>query len=74
MKLYGSSIPLDDGGYVVTVVCPNQGSHDRLKIELSRIEADAYAPEIAWRETGSATGGGLASHVEDVPDAPELTP
>ncbi len=72
MKLYcGSAFPLDNGGYVVTLVCPNEGSYERLKIELAGINPDAYAPEIAWRETGSATGGGMATHhVDPGPDLP----
>jgi hypothetical protein len=62
MKLYcGSAFPLENGGYVVTLVCPNAGSFDRLKIELAGIESDAFAPAIALAETGSATGGGASS-------------
>lgn len=34
---------------------------------------EAFAPEIAFRETGSATGVSNASHVEDVPDARPLS-
>lgn len=62
MKLYGHPIPLDGGGYVVTVICPNDGSYERLMVEVGRIEADAFAPEIALRDGEPATGGGASSN------------
>jgi hypothetical protein len=74
MRLYGQAIPLDGGGYVVTVVCPNRGSFERLMVEVSRIEADAFAPEIALRDGHSATGASNATHVVEQPEAPALTP
>lgn len=40
-SLHGSSIPLDAGGFVVTVVCPNAYSHQRLMQALNSIVPDA---------------------------------
>lgn len=74
MRLYGHAIPLDDGGYVVTVVCPNEGSYRRLMVEVSRIEADGFAPAIALADGFPATGASNATHVVEQPEAPALTP
>lgn len=62
VRLHGHSIPLGSGGYVVTVVCPNEGSHERLRAEIARIEADAFAPTIAVEDGYPATGGGYVTH------------
>jgi hypothetical protein len=43
-SLHGSSVPLDSGGYVVTVVCPNAYSHMRLMQALQNIVPDAGEP------------------------------
>lgn len=43
-SLHGSSIPLDRGGFVVTVVCPNEGSHARLMQALQNIVPAAFEP------------------------------
>lgn len=43
MALYGSSIPLDSGATVVTVICPNAYSHARLMQALNTIVPDAGA-------------------------------
>ena len=43
-SLHGSSIPLDAGGFVVTVVCPNAYSHSRLMQALNAIVPDAGEP------------------------------
>lgn len=61
MKLYGHVLPLDDGGYIVTVVCPNDGTRDRLLVELARIESEDFAPAIATSDGFPATGGGGSS-------------
>ena len=45
MALYGSTIPLDAGGFVVTVVCPNAYSRDRLMQAMNTIVPDAGHPE-----------------------------
>ena len=44
MALYGSSIPLDPGGFVVTVICPNVYSHARLMQALNNIVPEAGDP------------------------------
>lgn len=41
MALYGSSVPLDSGGFAVTVVCPNAYSHTRLMQLLNTIVPEA---------------------------------
>lgn len=41
MALYGSSIPLDSGETVVTVICPNAYSHSRLMQALNNIVPEA---------------------------------
>lgn len=62
MRLFGHSIPLGNGSYMVTVICPNEGSYERLKIEIGRIESDAFAPAIAIEDGYPATGGGHVTH------------
>jgi hypothetical protein len=42
--LQGSSLPLDGGGFVVTVICPNAYSHQRLMQALLSIVPDAGEP------------------------------
>lgn len=42
--IHGSSIPLDDGGFVVTVVCPNKFSYQRLIQALNTIVPEAGEP------------------------------
>lgn len=44
MALYGSSIPLDDGSFVVTTICPNAFSHQRLMQALNNIVPEAGDP------------------------------
>jgi hypothetical protein len=44
MALHGSSIPLDGGGFVTTVVCPNHYSHQRLMLAISNIVPEAGDP------------------------------
>lgn len=44
MALYGSSIPLDSGETVVTVICPNAYSHSRLMQALNNIVPEAGTP------------------------------
>lgn len=44
LTLQGSSVPLDHGGFVVTVVCPNHYSHQRLMQALLSIVPDAGEP------------------------------
>lgn len=41
MALYGSSVPHDNGGFVVTVICPNAYSHARLMQALNTIVPEA---------------------------------
>lgn len=43
-SLSGSSVPLDTGGFVVTVICPNAYSHQRLMQALQNIVPDAGDP------------------------------
>lgn len=78
MTLYGHAIPLDGGGYAVTVICPNHGSYVRLMTEVGRIEADAFAPAIALADGHPATGGGESSNTAmfdtTATVAPELPP
>lgn len=73
MPLYGSSFPLDGKGFVVTVVCPNQGSHSALMRSLNNITPEAYEPGpppplTAEREAIAAgepaTCGGASSQIE----------
>jgi len=47
MALHGSSVPLDDGGFVVTVICPNNYSHARLMQALNGIVPEAGEPTPA---------------------------
>jgi hypothetical protein len=44
MALYGSTIPLDGGGFVTTVICPNHYSHQRLMRALNDIVPVAGEP------------------------------
>ena len=44
MALYGSSIPLDDGSFVTTVICPNAYSHQRLMQAVNNIVPEAASP------------------------------
>lgn len=44
MALYGSTIPLNDGQYVTTVICPNAYSHSRLMQALNNIVPEAAEP------------------------------
>lgn len=76
MRLYGHAISMDGGGYVVTVICPNDGSYERLMSEVGRIEADAFAPAIAMADGFPATGGGQSSNsaLHDAQVAPPLDP
>lgn len=48
MALHGSSVPLDHGGFVVTVVCPNSYSYQRLMQALQNIVPDAGEPVVAF--------------------------
>ena len=41
---YGSSFPLPDGSFVVTMVCPNEYSHSRLMQAVNTIVPDAGDP------------------------------
>lgn len=43
MALHGCSVPLDTGGAVVTVICPNAYSHQRLMQALNNIVPEAAA-------------------------------
>jgi hypothetical protein len=52
MSLVGSSLPLDQGGFVVTVICPNQYSHARLMQVLSEIVPEAGEPKVVQSEDG----------------------
>lgn len=75
MPLYGSSFPLDNAGFIVTVACPNRGSHDALMRALNNITPEAYepgppptlslvtAPELAVSAGEPATGGGASSQI-----------
>ena len=47
MALYGSTIPLDGGGFVTTVICPNHYSHQRLMIALNEIVPAASSERAA---------------------------
>lgn len=42
--IHGSCIPLDGGGFVVTVICPNHFSYQRLIQVLNEIVPEAGEP------------------------------
>lgn len=71
MALYGSSIPLDAmvaGGFVVTVVCPNAYSHQRLMQALQNIVPDAGdpPPQPSTREQVSSYMAGFEPNEDGV--------
>lgn len=72
MPLFGSSFPLDNAGFIVTVACPNRGSYDALMRALNNITPEAYEPgppppltlhaeSLAVAAGEPATGGGASS-------------
>lgn len=74
MPLFGSSFPLDNAGFIVTVACPNRGSYDALMRALNNITPEAYEPgppppltlhaeSLAVAAGEPATGGGASSQI-----------
>lgn len=56
MALFGSSVPLSNGGHVVTVICPNRYSHGRLMQALNEIVPEAGDPTPAYPTTLQVDG------------------
>ena len=73
MALYGSTIPTDHGEFVVTVVCPNAYSHQRLMQAINSIVPDAGEPEAAHHATEAPMPPHLAERL-DGKDDDEGTP
>lgn len=63
MALSGSSFPLDHGGFITTVYCPNHYSHQRLMQALLSIVPDAGEPPA----TAVSDGGPPCSTHPDAP-------
>lgn len=68
MALYGSTIPTDHGEFVVTIICPNRGSWEALKIAADQITPAAYEPGIPERTAKLMQRDGI------VPEAAEVIP
>jgi hypothetical protein len=61
VALYGSTIPLDAGGFVVTVVCPNRYSKEKLMQSLNSIVPEAGQPETLVVDSDDIPGVRCAS-------------
>ena len=73
MALHGSTVPTDHGEFVVTVVCPNAYSHQRLMQAINSIVPDAGEPEAAHHATEAPMPPHLAERL-DGQDDDEGTP